>query len=126
MCFFLFPFGAHLGEWGGCPPAEQWASREIVQAGLCGREHLAHAENIGGGGNGYLFEVRQSMRILFRDCVAKKGRHNFIQNWGFGTTGCVWLQVESEDGVSGLDETFPLWADGVLGVSPLSGHCQPD
>lgn len=73
---------------------------------------LFEAENIGSGGNGYLFEVRQSDEILFRDCVAKNGRHNFIQNWGFGTTGCVWLRVESEGGTSGLSETFPLGLTG--------------
>ncbi len=56
------------------------------------------AEHRGGGGNGYLFEVRQSSEILFRDCIARRGRHNFIQNWGFGVTGCVWLRCGSFEG----------------------------
>lgn len=64
-------------------------------------------ENRGGGGNGYLFEVRQSSEILFRDLVGASGRHNFIQNWGFGASGIVWLRIHSKDGVAvpikGLD-----------------------
>lgn len=44
---------------------------------------MGWAQHRGGGGNGYLFEVRQSSEILFRDCVAHKGRHNFIQNRRF-------------------------------------------
>ena len=53
------------------------------------------AQNRGGGGCGYLFEVSRSNEILIRDCTAVKGRHNFIQNWDFGTTGCVWLRCMS-------------------------------
>jgi hypothetical protein len=45
----------------------------------------------GGGGNGYLFELRTSNEVLVADCVALKGRHNFIQNWDFGATGMVFL-----------------------------------
>lgn len=59
---------------------------------------LGRAQHRGGGGNGYLFEVRQSSDVLFRDCHGHDGRHNFIQNWGFGTTGVVWLRVTSERG----------------------------
>jgi hypothetical protein len=59
---------------------------------------LAFAQNRGSGGNGYLFEVRQSNEILFSDLVAQAGRHNFIQNWGFGTSGVVWLRVHSLEG----------------------------
>jgi hypothetical protein len=60
--------------------------------------HFARAQHRGGGGNGYLFEVRQSSEVLFRDSTGYEGRHNFIQNWGFGTTGCVWLRVHSAGG----------------------------
>jgi hypothetical protein len=60
--------------------------------------HLAKPQHRGGGGNGYLFEVRQSSEVLTRDSTAREGRHNFIQNWGFGTSGCVWLRVVSEGG----------------------------
>ena len=59
---------------------------------------LAEAQNLGPDGNGYLFEVRASSEILFRDCEGRAGRHAFIQNWGFGTSGCVWLRVHSVGG----------------------------
>jgi hypothetical protein len=62
--------------------------------------HLAKAQHRGSGGNGYLFEIRQSSEVLTRDSSAREGRHNFIQNWGFGTTGCVWLRVLGADGAS--------------------------
>jgi hypothetical protein len=59
---------------------------------------LALPEDRGGGGNGYLFEVSQSSEVLVRDCVGDAGRHNFIQNWGFGATGIVWLRIHSLNG----------------------------
>ncbi|MBM4375380.1 MAG: hypothetical protein FJ095_09870 [Deltaproteobacteria bacterium] len=71
------------------------------------------AENRGSGGNGYLYEVRQSNEILFRDLVATEGRHNFIQNWGFGVTGCVWVRVTSQGGVAWVSKNFP----GLTGAS---------
>ena len=40
---------------------------------------MKFAQNRGAGGNGYLFEVMQSNEILFRDCVAKAGRHNLYK-----------------------------------------------
>ena len=69
---------------------------------------LEAAQNRGGGGNGYLFEIRQSSEVLFRDCVGRGGRHNFIQNWGFGATGIVWLRVHTSGGrsYSGQDAAF--------------------
>lgn len=60
--------------------------------------NLELAQHRGGGGNGYLFEVVQSSEVLVRDCVGRAGRHNFIQNWGFGATGIVWLRVHSSEG----------------------------
>ncbi len=68
------------------------------------------AENRGDGGNGYLFEVRQSSEILFRDLVASDGRHNFIQNWGFGTSGCVWLRVTSSGSEAWVGKDGPSLA----------------
>ncbi len=56
---------------------------------------MARAQNRGGGGCGYLFEISRSNEVLTVDCVAEHGRHNFIQNWDFGTTGCVWLRCTS-------------------------------
>jgi hypothetical protein len=69
---------------------------------------LGYSINRGSGGNGYLFEVRQSSEVLFTDDVATFGRHNFIQNWGFGTTGCVWLRCTSQDGVAQDSLSNPL------------------
>jgi hypothetical protein len=37
--------------------------------------------------------------------VGREGRHNFIQNWGFGVTGCVWLRVHSEGGFARASDT---------------------
>ena len=59
---------------------------------------LELAQNRGSGGCGYLFEVRTSSEVLFSDLLGRAGRHNFIQNWGFGVSGCVWLRVHSADG----------------------------
>jgi hypothetical protein len=63
---------------------------------------LEKAQNRGVGGCGYLFEIRQSSEVLTRDCQGFAGRHNFIQNWGFGTSGCVWLRCHTAGG-----RTFP-------------------
>jgi hypothetical protein len=52
--------------------------------------------------------VRQSNEILTQDCTAENGRHNFIQNWGFGTSGCVWHRVESRGSAQVLSSTFTI------------------
>jgi hypothetical protein len=59
---------------------------------------MRKAQNRGGGGAGYLFEISRANEILTRDCVGIAGRHNFIQNWGFGATGLVWLRCRSAAG----------------------------
>lgn len=74
------------------------ASRRITVADC----HFGRAEHRGDGGNGYLFEVRTSADVLMRDCEAKDGRHGFIQNWGFGTTGWVLLRCHSLGGTNRL------------------------
>jgi len=84
--------GAHLAS-GGILVS---ASKRVTVADT----HLAEAQNRGPGGNGYLFEVRTSSELLFRDCTGRAGRHNFITNWGFGTSGIVWLRVRSAEGRS--------------------------
>lgn len=56
---------------------------------------MEKAQHRGSGGNGYLFEVRQSNEVLYEECIALDGRHNFIQNWDFGTSGIVWLRCSS-------------------------------
>ena len=69
---------------------------------------LGFAQNRGGGGNGYLYEIRRSSEILTRDSSAEAGRHNFIQNWDFGTSGCVWLRTVSSAGRSMLADWDPI------------------
>ena len=64
------------------------SSRRVTVA----ESHLARPQHRGEGGNGYLFELRQSNEVLFRDNTAELGRHNFIQNWDFGASGNVWLR----------------------------------
>ena len=66
---------------------------------------MEHSQNRGAGGNGYLFEISQSSEILIQDSVGVAGRHNFIQNWGFGTSGCVFLRTDSRDGVAHIDDS---------------------
>lgn len=103
-------------------PAEAWGVGAHLRSGgivvkLSKRvtitdTHLQLAQNRGGGGNGYLFEIRQSSEILTVDSTGRAGRHNFIQNWGFGTTGCVWLRVHSSEGTTVLIPQFPIGAIG--------------
>ncbi len=92
---FASPFGPggenpHLSS-GGIVVRDS----ERVTVADCRMEMAQHR---GGGGNGYLFELRTSGEVLFRDCVGRRGRHNFIQNWGFGATGCVFLRCTSTEG----------------------------
>ena len=61
---------------------------------------LGPAIHRGPGGNGYLVEVSRSSEVLIRDATARGGRHNFIQNWDFGTSGVVWLRTRSLGGRS--------------------------
>lgn len=82
------PEGDHLQS-GGVLVVE---SRRVTVEGCS----MRRAQHRGGGGNGYLFEVSRSGEVLFADCEASDGRHNFIQNWGFGTSGCVFLRCRSE------------------------------
>lgn len=78
---------------------------------------LGPAQNRGGGGAGYLFEISRSSEILVRDSVGQGGRHNFIQNWDFGTSGCVFLRTTSRDGFLGLGD-----GDGLAGVGFSEFH----
>jgi hypothetical protein len=77
---------------------------------------LERAQNRGGGGNGYLFELRQSDDVLVRDSVGRHGRHNFIQNWDFGTTGCVFLRTVSQGGEA--------WPDAGGGTGTTTGFSE--
>lgn len=93
----------------GAPNEGLGAGRHLQSGGILVRQanrvtvrdcRLEAPQNRGGGGNGYLFEVRQSSEVLFADLVGLAGRHNFIQNWGFGASGIVWLRIVSSDGVA--------------------------
>jgi hypothetical protein len=98
-------------------PAEGFGSGAHLQNGgirlnACKRITVAdttmeRAQNRGEGGCGYLFELRISSEVLFRDCTGRAGRHNFIQNWGFGVTGCVWLRCLSEEGLAAPSPDLP-------------------
>lgn len=59
------------------------------------RSSMENPQNRGSGGNGYLFEVSRTNDVLFEDTVGRNGRHNFIQNWGFGNVGTVFLRCTS-------------------------------
>lgn len=99
----------------GDPPDEE--GDHLASGGLLVRDArrvtiadtvLEEAQNRGDGGNGYLFEVRTSNEVLTMDSVARAGRHNFIQNWDFGTSGCVWLRTTSEDSRALLGDWDPV------------------
>lgn len=103
------------------PPSGNGSGAHLLSGGILVREskrvtvehtELSAAQNRGGGGNGYLFEIQRSNEVLFADLKATAGRHNFIQNWGFGTTGCVWLRVESRDGRAYVDKSTSLGTTG--------------
>ena len=76
---------------------------------------MEKAQNRGNGGAGYLFEVSRSGEVLVRDSVGLDGRHNFIQNWDFGTSGTVFLRVESARGQCrdspGLSVPIPCFSE---------------
>jgi len=79
-------------------------SKRVTVAG----SDLRKAQNRGGGGCGYLFEVSQSSEVLMRDNIGRDGRHNFIQNWGFGTTGCVFLRCVSDGSKNVVSRDLPI------------------
>ncbi len=79
-------------------------SRRVTVAGC----DLENAEDRGDNGNGYLYEVMRSNEVLTRDSIGANGRHNFIQNWDFGTTGCVWLRDNSSGGRAYLADWDPI------------------
>jgi hypothetical protein len=92
--------GVHLVSSG----VEVEDSRRVTLSNIT-MEYAAHR---GGGGNGYLFEISRSNEVLTVDAVARGGRHNFIQNWDFSTSGCVWLRTTSEEGRSLLGDWDPV------------------
>jgi len=69
-------------------------------------------QNRGGGGSGYLYEISRVNEVLIRDSVAIGGRHNFIQNWDFGTSGCVFLRCTSSGGHALTSKNDPIGYPG--------------
>ena len=110
---FASPFGDTAGPGAGAHLASGGILVSESKRVTVSHVHLGHAENRGGGGNGYVFEIQRSSEILHQDCQADAGRHNFIQNWGFGTTGCVWLRVESRSGLAMLTKDDSLSPTGL-------------
>ena len=79
----------HLGEGGG--HLQSGGLRVLQSRGVTVSDSsFENAQNRGGGGNGYLVEVSQVTDVLIERVRAENGRHNLIQNWGFGATGVVW------------------------------------
>lgn len=68
---------------------------------------MENPQNRGEGGAGYLFEVIGVNEVLFKNDVARNGRHNFIQSWGFGTSGMVFLRCVSEGAEEWSSPTGP-------------------
>lgn len=104
------------------PASGDGAGAHLLSGGILVREskrvtvrrvELAAAENRGNGGNGYLFEIQRSSEVLIADSKGTAGRHNFIQNWGFGTTGCVLLRVESREGRAYVSKDADVGATGL-------------
>lgn len=93
---------------------------------------LRKAQNRGGGGAGYLFEITRSNEILTRDCTGVAGRHNFIQNWDFGATGLVWLRCHSSAGRGYANILDPIGYSGLcefhhsLAMACLIDSCELD
>jgi hypothetical protein len=105
----------------GAPASGNGSGAHLMSGGILVREskritiqntEMSAAQNRGGGGNGYLFEIQRSNEVLTVDSKGTAGRHNFIQNWGFGTTGCVWLRVESREGQAYIAKDSTLATTG--------------
>ncbi|NJK32039.1 MAG: hypothetical protein HC927_06235 [Deltaproteobacteria bacterium] len=99
------------------PNSSDDRERHLMSGGLLVRDAkritiadavMARAQNRGGGGNGYLFEISRSNEVLTVDSVGSEGRHNFIQNWDFGTSGCVWLRISTAGSLNVLDSSEAL------------------
>jgi len=93
---------------------------------------LENTQNRGVGGCGYLYQISQSNEVLIRDCIGRNGRHNFIQNWGFGNTGCVFLRCHSTGSSQILSADLPVPIPALceyhhsLATACLVDQCQLD
>lgn len=79
------------------------------------------------GGMGYNFNTyHRSQQILFKDCYARAGRHNFISNGASTTSGCVVYNCKSE-GSRGSSEGHRMWTQAMLfdkyeDFNPITGE----
>jgi hypothetical protein len=94
---------------------------------------MENPQNRGSGGNGYLFEVSRTSEVLFADCEGRHGRHNFIQNWGFGNSGTVFLRCTSTGSemlslIGGVLKPEPALSEHhhSLAMATLVDSCQID
>ncbi len=91
-----------------CSGIKIFDAKRITIAGCS----MQKPQNRGGGGSGYLYEISRVNEVLIRDCVAIGGRHNFIQNWDFGTSGCVFLRCTSTGGHALTGKNDPIGYPG--------------
>ncbi|MFW5739582.1 MAG: glycosyl hydrolase family 28-related protein, partial [Myxococcota bacterium] len=82
--------------------------------------HLEKSEHLGGGGNGYLFQLSRTNEVLVRDCIGREGRHNFSINWDFGSSGNVFLRGESTGGL--VCGSLQAQLDGDCSEGPSDFH----
>lgn len=77
----------HLQSYGFTFRACKWLTIENCS--------LRDPQNKNVGGNGYLFNPVCSDDLLFRNCTARNGRHNFTIH--YSTSGCVFTGCTSEN-----------------------------
>ncbi|MDR2384880.1 MAG: T9SS type A sorting domain-containing protein [Tannerella sp.] len=66
------------------------------------------------GGMGYNFcTYQRSQLILFKNCYARAGRHNYISNGTSTTSGCVVYRCKSE-GSRASSEGHRIWTQGMM------------
>lgn len=66
------------------------------------------------GGRMYNFNLAErSQLILFKDCYARGGRHNFVSNGTSTVSGCVIYRCKSE-GSRTTSEGHRIWSQGLL------------
>lgn len=61
---------------------------------------LKTPEHLGGGGNGYLYQLSRTNEVLIKNSKGVNGRHNFSINWDFGSSGNVFHKIYSAGGLT--------------------------
>ncbi len=102
----------HLQSYGFTFRACKWLTIENCM--------LQNPQNKNVGGNGYLFDPVCSDDLLFKNCTARNGRHNFTIH--YSTSGCVFTGCKSENSrsdfhqylaVENLFDNFTIQGDSV-------------